>query len=146
MTKNNFVQTVGVLVLWVIFTALGGCTADFFSSKDNPPKIANLVYIPQKAPVEEGKTTSIIGSFDIIHKNGENVSVNYVAYGAGGTKVTSGSIPLTDKELKTSDTLGFGFDMSTAKKGDYTFEVSITDSKGKTSNQLDGIFSVTDIY
>jgi hypothetical protein len=107
-------------------------------------KIANLVYIPQQAPVEEGKTTPIIGTFDIIHKSGETLSVNSVAYDAGGREVFSGSMPLSDTELKMSDTLGFGFDMSTAKEGDFTFQVSLTDSKGRQSSKLEGAFKVTD--
>ncbi len=146
MPKHNFVRVIAVLVLWGTLVVSGGCTADFISRKDNPPKIANLVYIPQKAPIEEGKTTSIIGTFDIIHKNGETVSVNFVTYDAGGMEVSSGSIPLSASELKTSDTLGFGFDMSTAKKGDYIFKVSITNSKGRQSNKLQGTFEVTDLY
>ncbi len=72
--------------------------------------------------------------------------VNYVTYDADGKEVSKGSIPLSDSELKTSDTLGFGFDVSIAKKGDYTFMVSITNSKGRQSNKLQGTFKVTDLY
>lgn len=132
-------------VLLILLAGSVGCKADFVN-KEKPPMIANLVYIPQQAPVEEGNTTSIIGTLDIIEKSGETVSVNFVAYDAGGKEVSSGSIPLSDNELKTSDTLGFGFDMSTAKKGDYTFQVSVTDSKGRQSNKLEGTFKVTDLY
>lgn len=142
MTKHNFVRAIAALVLCCTLAVSGGCTAD----KENPPKIANLVYIPQKAPVEEGKTASLIGTFDIIDKSGEIVMVNYVTYDADGREVSSGSIPLSDSELKTSDTLGFGFDMRTAKKGDYTFKVSISNSKGRQSNKLQGTFKVTDLY
>lgn len=142
---NNFVRSVALPVLLILLAGSVGCKADFVN-KEKPPMIANLVYIPQQAPVEEGNTTSIIGTLDIIEKSGETVSVNFVAYDAGGKEVSSGSIPLSDNELKTSDTLGFGFDMSTAKKGDYTFQVSVTDSKGRQSNKLEGTFKVTDLY
>ncbi len=145
MAMNNFVRSVALSALLILLAGSVGCKADFVS-KDKLPMIANLVYIPQQAPVEEGKTTPIIGTLDIIEKSAETVSVNFVAYDAGGKEISSGSIPLSETELKKSDTLGFGFDMSTAKKGDYTFQVSVTDSKGRQSNRLEGTFKVTDIY
>jgi len=150
MTMNNFFRFAAWSVLWVMLAGLAGCTADFVS-KDKRPKIANLVYIPLMAPAEEGKRTNIIGSFDITYidityKSGETVSVNSVAYDGGGKEVSSSSIRVDEDALKTSSTLGFGFDMNIAKKGDYTFRVSITDSKGRQSNQLDGTFRVTEIY
>jgi len=145
MTMNNFFRAMALPILWVMLSGPTGCSADFFN-KDKSPKIANLDYIPLLAPAEEGKTTPIIGSFDITHKSGETVSVKSVAYDAEGKEVSSGSIALSEDALKASDTLGFGFDMSTAKKGNYTFQVSITDAKGRQSNKLDGTFRVTGIY
>ncbi len=145
MIMNNFVRALAWPFLWVMIAGLAGCTADFVS-KDKAPRIEKLVYIPLLAPAEEGKTTSIIGSFDITHKDGVTVSVNTVVYDATGKEVSSGSIPLSEEALEISGTLGFGFEMNVAKKGNYTFRVSITDSKGRQSNQLDGTLRVTDIY
>lgn len=129
-------------VLWILLTGLAGCPME----KDKPPKIANLVYIPQQAPVEEGKTTSIIGTFNILHESGETATINNVVLDAQGREVSSGSVPVSEAALRTSTTLGFGFDMSTAKKGDYTFRVYITDDKGRKSNTLDGTVAVTGLF
>jgi hypothetical protein len=138
MMKNS-VRVVAFLILGIMLTGLAGCPLD----KDKPPKIANLVYIPQQAPMEEGKTTSIIGTFNILRGSGETVSINTVVLDAQGKEVSSGSIPLSEEALRTSNTLGFGFDMSTSKKGEYTFYVYITDGKGRQSNKLEGTFTVT---
>ena len=145
MNTNIFPRAGAVVAVWFLLGGALGCTADFMS-KEKTPKIANLNYIPLIAPAEEGKTTPMIGTFDIIHKSGETASVNVAAYDAGGKELSSGSIPLNEASLKASDTLGFGFDMSTAKNGDYTFQVSITDAQGRQSNKLEGTFRVTGIY
>jgi hypothetical protein len=128
--------------MWIMLTGLSGCPMD----RGNPPKIANLVYIPQQAPVDEGKSTAIIGTFDITREMGEIVSINTEAFDAQGKKISSGSFPMSDAALKTSDTLGFGFDMSTSVKGEYTFQIYIIDSRGQQSNRLVGTYAVTGIY
>ncbi len=67
-------------------------------------------------------------------------------YGAQGNQAAVGTIPLSDSSLRTSDTLAFGVDTSIAKKGLYTFQVYVTDSKGGQSNRLAGTFAVTDVF
>jgi len=138
----NFIRTMTWSVMWIMLTGLSGCPMD----RDSPPKIANLVYIPQQAPVDEGKSTAIIGTFDITREMGEIVSINTEAFDAQGKKVASESIPVSDATLKTSSTLGFGFDMSTSFKGVYAFQIYIIDSKGQQSNRVDGTFAVTDLF
>ena len=142
MTRLNIIRAVAWSALWIMLTGLTGCPMD----KDNPPKIADLVYIPQQAPEDAGKTVAIIGSFDIIRESGETVSINTEVFDAQGNKVASDSSPLSDAALKMSNTLGFGFDMSTSKKGDYAFQLYIIDGKGRQSNRLDGNFAVTGLY
>lgn len=132
---------------WLVFgtmfaTGLGGCSLD----KAKGPEIANLVYIPLQAPVEEGKTTSINGMFNVLREKGEIASVHTIVYDALGREVASATIPLSDTALRTSDTLAFGVDVSTSQKGDYTFQVAVTDGKGRLSNKLDGVFAVTDLF
>lgn len=143
MITLKFIRVMTLSVLWIILTGLSGCP---MMDKNSPPKIANLVYIPQQAPVEEGKTTSIIGTFNITHKSGETASINSVAYDAHGKEVSSVSLPVDDAAQRTADTLGFGLDMSTVTKGEYTFQVYIKDDKGRQSNKLDGTFEVTGLY
>jgi hypothetical protein len=143
MMSFKFVRVMALSMLWIMLTGLSACP---MMDKNSPPEIENLVYIPQRAPVEEGKTTAIIGSFNITHKSGETASVNAVAYDSHGKEVASVSLPLDDAEQRTANTLAFGFDMSTATKGKYTFQVSIKDDKGRQSNALDGTFEVTDLY
>lgn len=131
------------LFLGTLFaTGLGGCSFD----KVKGPEITNLVYIPLQAPVEEGKTVSLNGMFNIIRKNGETASVQATVYDAQGKEVASTTIPLSDAALRTTDTLAFGVDVSTSKKGDYTFQVAVTDSTGRLSNKLEGTFAVTDLF
>lgn len=142
--KHNFINAVVLAVLWTALSGLSGCPID--TLKNSPPEIANLVYIPSQAPVDEGKTTPIIGSFNILNEGGETASIKTAAYDARGKQVASETMPLSDATLRTAKTLGFGFDMSTAQKGNYTFQVSIMDEKGRQSNKLDGTFSVTGLY
>ena len=134
------------IMVWIVLLTIITGFADWPMFKDEPPKIADLVYIPQRAPVDEGKSTAIIGTFDITYENGETAYINTEAFDAQGNKVASGSFPLNDAALKTSGTLGFGIDMNTSRKGDYTFEVYIIDSKGRPSNRLDGTFKVTGVF
>jgi hypothetical protein len=143
MTSLKFVRIMVLSTLWIMLTGLSACP---MMDKNSPPEIANLNYIPQRAPMEEGKTTAIIGSFNIIHKSSETASVNVDAYDANGKKVASVSLPLDDATQRAADTLAFGIDMSTATKGKYTFHVFIKDDKGRQSNSLDGTFEVTGIY
>jgi len=126
----------------LVATALGACSLD----KQKGPEIANLVYIPMQAPAEEGKTVALNGTFNVEQRTGEIVSVRTVVYDAQGKEVASATIPLDDPGLRTADTLGFGVEVSTAKKGDYTFQVAVTDGKGKLSNKLEGTFAVTDLF
>jgi hypothetical protein len=143
MISFKFIRIMALSTLWIMLTGLSACP---MMDKNSPPEIENLNYIPQRAPVDEGKTTAIIGSFNITHKNGETASVNVEAFDAHGKKVASVTLPLDDAEQRTANTLAFGLDMSTAKKGKYTFNVFIKDDKGRQSNALDGTFEVTDIY
>lgn len=132
-----------LLFLGILFaTGLGGCSLD----KEKGPEIANLVYIPLQAPVDEGKTIALNGTFNIVRKNAETASVRAIVYDAQGKEVSSATIPLSDTVLRTTDTLAFGVDVSTSKKEDYTFQVAVTDSTGRESNRLDGTFAVTDLY
>ena len=139
----NVIRALVWSVVWIMLTGLTGCP---MMDRDRPPEIADLVYIPQQAPEDAGKTAAIIGTFDITRKSGETASINGVVFDAQGNKIAAESIPLNDASLKTSDTLGFGFDMSTSRRGEYTFQLYIIDSKGKQSNRLDGTFAVRGIY
>ncbi|HYA86086.1 MAG TPA: hypothetical protein VEI57_03335 [Nitrospirota bacterium] len=142
MKTHNFIRAMAWSALWVMLTGLTSCPLD----RDKTPKIADLVYIPQQAPVDTGKTVAIIGTFDIIRESGETASIDTAVFDAQGNKVSSESFPLSDAALKTQSTLAFGFDMSTAKTGEYAFQLYIIDSKGKQSNKLDGTFAVTGLY
>ncbi len=145
MKISTIIGAMAWLFLGTLFaTGLGGCSLD---NKGKGPEIANLVYIPQQAPVDdEGKTTALNGTFDIVRKNAETASVRTIVYDAQGKEVSSETIPLSDAALRTADTLAFGVDVSTSKKGDYTFQVAVTDSTGRESNKLDGTFAVTDLF
>lgn len=142
MTTFKFNRIMAWLVIWIMLTGLAGCPMD----RDKPPKIANLVYIPQQEPVDAGKKTAVIGTFDIIRESGDTMSINSETFDAQGKKVASESFPLSDATLKTSSTLGFGFDINTSLKGVYAFQIYIIDSKGKQSNRVDGTFAVTDLF
>ncbi len=143
MKISTIIGAMAWLFLGTLFaTGLGGCSFD----KGKGPEIANPVYIPLQAPVDEGKTIALNGTFDIVRKNAETASVRTIVYDAQGKEVSSETIPLSDAALRTADTLAFGVDVSTSKKGDYTFQVAVTDSTGRESNKLDGTFAVTDLY
>lgn len=142
MTMLNLIRAVVWTSLWIMLTGLSGCPLDM----DKPPRIADLVYIPQQVPEDAGKTTAVIGTFDITQESGEIMSINTEAFDAQGKKVSSESFPLSDATLKTSSTLGFGLDMSASKKGEYAFQIYIIDSKGRQSNKLDGTFAVTGLF
>lgn len=142
MTTLKLIRTMALFVLWILLTGLAGCPMD----RDKAPKIANLVYIPQQTPVDVGKKTAVIGSFDITRESDETMSITTEAFDAQGKKVSSESIPLSDAALKTSSTLGFGFDMNTSMQGAYAFQIYITNGKGQQSNRLDGTFVVTGLF
>lgn len=113
---------------------------------EKPPVIDNLVYEMQAVPVQEGGTANVTGTFDITQEIGEMASVNTVVYDSQGKQISSNSVPLTDASLRTSDSLGFGVEINNSKKGDYTFRVYVTDTKGRQSNALIGTVKVTDIF
>jgi hypothetical protein len=130
-------------VLVTMLSVLPGCFRE--GSKENP-EIKNLVYIPLAAPVEEGKATPIIGTFNILRERGESASITAAAFDPSGRQVATETLPLGDQSLKVATTLGFGFDMPVSKKGDYLFQVFLTDSSGRQSNRLNGTFAVSDLF
>ncbi len=131
-----------MLVGWFALAGLGGCS----SRMDEGPKIANLTYATLRAPMDEKGVFTVTGTFNIIHPQGETASVKTVVYDTQGKQIAEESIPLTDTALQTSDTLAFGIDCSTKKKGVYTFLTSVKDSNGRESNGLMGTFSITDVF
>ncbi len=131
-----------LLLLFIMLVGLAGCSTE----KERPPKIANLVYSMLQTPVAEGGIATVTGTFNIIHENGETESVTTVVHDAQGNEVAKGTIPLSEAALRTSETLAFGVDTSTSKKGMYTFQVYVTDDKGRLSNRLTGTIEVTDLF
>ncbi len=84
MKISTIIGAMAWLFLGTLFaTGLGGCSLD----KVKGPEIANLVYIPQQAPVDdEGKTISLNGTFDIVRKNAETASVQRLSMTRRGKK------------------------------------------------------------
>jgi hypothetical protein len=133
-----------LVLLFLLLTppaGIGGCVFE----KDRGQEIANLVYIPSDAPVEQGRTETVIGTFNIIELHPETASVNTVVFDAQGKKISETPIILNDASLQTSDTLAFGIGISASTKGRYTFQVYTVDRKGRQSNRLTGTFTVTDL-
>jgi hypothetical protein len=143
MKENKHAFSTIVFIAWLSLVGLSGC----LNRIDNEgPKIANLTYATLRAPLEEKGVFTITGTFDLIRAQGETASVNTIVYDAQGKQVAEESIPLTDTALQTSDTLAFGIDCSSAKKGVYTFLTSVKDNKGRQSNGLTGTFTITDVF
>ncbi len=141
---KSYVRTLaGLLGMGIMLAGLTACPLE---KKPPTTQIANLVYGLLRVPVQEGRSTTLTGTFNIIHKTAETDSVSTVVYDAQGKQVAVETIPLGDSSLRTSDTLAFGVDTSIAKKGLYTFQVYVTDSKGGQSNRLAGTFAVTDVF
>ena len=139
-SNRHFSERLLLVLATLAFSAgMGGCTSG------TGPEIANLVYIPLKTPVGEGKGT-VFGTFNIITRNPDTVAVKTVVYDAEGKKTGESSIPLSDRSLQTSDTLAFGVEIDTTKKGQYTLHVLTVDGKGKESNTLTGTVAVTDLF
>ena len=103
MDVLNLIRAVVWTSLWIMLTGLSGCPLDI----DKPSRIPDLVYIPRQVPEDAGKTTAVIGTFDIIQESGEIMSINTEAFDAQGKKVSIGVCPLSDATLKTSAPLGF---------------------------------------
>ncbi|HUI46615.1 MAG TPA: hypothetical protein VL122_11620 [Nitrospirota bacterium] len=142
MKENKHAFPKKVLILLLALAGLSGC----LNRMDEGPKIANLIYATLRAPLEEKGVFTVTGAFNIIHAQGETASVNTIVYDAQGKQVAQESIPLTDTALRTSNTVAFGIDCSTAKKGVYTFLTSVKDDKGRQSNGLMGAFAITDVF
>lgn len=127
---------------WLGLAGISGCS----NQVDGEAKIENLTYATLQAPVDDKGVFTVTGSFNIIQRSGETVSVNTVVYDPQGKQIAEESIPLTDAALRTSNTLAFGIDCSTKKKGVYTFITSVKDNTGRPSNGLMGTFEITDIF
>jgi hypothetical protein len=142
VNKNAFslIMIVGLGLL--LLAGISGCS----KPADEGAIIANLDYATLRAPMDENGVFTVTGSFDVIRAQGETVSVNTVVYDSQGKEIAKASIPLTDEALRKSNTLAFGVDCSTTKKGVYTFITSVKDANGRTSNGLMGTFAITDIY
>ncbi len=141
MKKSIYRQAILLPFLAFLVAGLAGCSVD----KGNP-EIANLVYIPQKAPVEEGKTANIIGTINVLRESGETASVNTVVLDETGKQLAAGSLPVSGGTGGATNALGFGLSIDISRKGDYLFQVYVVDSKGRQSNRLDGTFRVTDVF
>ncbi len=131
-----------MVIVWFAFAGMNGCS----TRADKGAKIANLTYATLQAPLDDKGVFTVTGSFNIIRTQGETASVHTVVYDAQGKQVAEASIPLTDTDLRTSNTLAFAIDCSTAKKGVYTFITSVKDNNGRQSNGLMGTFAITDIF
>ncbi len=142
INKNAFPVIVIMIIGWFALAVLSGCS----TRVNKGAKIANMTYATLRAPMDEKGVFTVTGSFNIIRTQGETVSVNTVVYDAQGKQIAEASIPLTDTELRTSNTLAFAIDCSAAKKGVYTFITSVKDSNGRQSNGLMGTFAITDIF
>ncbi len=133
-----------VLVACAILSVLfAGCT---YPTPTNPPTIANLVYQPDRTPMNPGGTITLTGSINFFKKSGEITSVNVVTYDAKGKQIAASSIPVSGTADQTEGTLAVAVDFGTSDKGDYTFEIFVTDDKGGQSNKLTGTFEVTDLF
>jgi hypothetical protein len=121
----------------------GGCAFE----RDEPPEIDNLTYFMDRAPVaKKGGTESVTGTIEVMNKNREVVSVTTVAYDSGGRQVAEATIPVSTDSVRATGSLAFWVEISTSKKEDYTFQIYVTDAKGRQSNRVTGAFAVTDLF
>ncbi len=142
MKANKNAFPVIMLIGSFALAGISGC----LKRGDEGAKIADLTYATLQAPTDEKGVFTVTGSFNIIRTRKETASVNTVVYDAQGKRIAEESVPLTDTGLRTSNTLAFAVDCSTAKKGVYTFITSVKDTDGRQSNGLMGTFAITDIF
>jgi hypothetical protein len=100
------------------------------------PQISKLQYAPASAFVGTGQA-SVVGTVQFSDPGGDLASLSLTT-SAGATQ----AISLQGASGQTSGTLQGSFLIDTSQLGHFTFNVSVTDSKGNVSNALNGTFDV----
>jgi len=103
----------------------------------DPPAISNLKYSPATAVQSAGGTASINVSVDFSDAGANVVSARFMS--SAGPDLT---VPVTSGSGIKSGTATATFVVSTTSLGAFTFQVSLVDSKGDSSNNLSGSFEV----
>ena len=125
-----------LLFFAVLAVSCGG--GDEPAAPAHPPSISNLRYSPASAAPVPGGTVTISGTFDFSDAGGDISSVRITS--SGGVDVTT---PTPQLSGIASGTAVGQVAVSVDKPGKYTFEISVTDGTGLSSNRLIGTFEVT---
>jgi hypothetical protein len=142
MKNRHHIPIVVWLVIWAA-SAGSGC----LSHRDEPPEIDNLVYSTGQAPVEKaGGMESVTGTISIMNENREVATVTTIAYDTGDRQVAEATLPVSADAVRATGSLAFWVEISTSKKENYTFQIYVTDVKGRRSNRIAGTFAVTDLF
>jgi hypothetical protein len=132
--RSAFVLTAAALML-------ASCGGGGGSSVAHVPSIADLAYTPSVIPAGAGSVV-VTGAVSFYDEGGDIQTVTVRITDTQGNEVSSISMPILGAEGQTSGIIGGNFAAPTYIAGQYTIHLSIADSQGAYSNELDGLLTV----
>ncbi len=131
--------------LALLLSACGGGGGGGGGSTGTAPAISNLVYSPTAVYVGAGGGTQTVhGEFSFTDPDGDVATGTLEALDASGTLLDSQTFQVSGASGVTAGSVMVDVDTATSTAGTYTVRVSLTDSRGHTSNRLTGSFRVSE--
>jgi hypothetical protein len=139
--RMNLSSVLGIVVAACLISACGG--GGDGASPAHPPSISLLSYNPTSFPVSSYGTAIADGSVYFTDSGGDVATVTIRVTDSQGNEVSSLSMPIYGAEGQVSGTIGGAVQVPTSVAGLYTVHLSISDSRGDMSNELDGVVTIT---